>query len=135
MRFCEEDSDLNKTIDDGKRLVRIMRRYLKLEAIDWITVVLSIFIVTSTIIILGVNVIFYICMGLANCMTEITGDIALSYFIIALALALIATIIYLFRRRLITQPILRILVKNMLEKKKEVQTAAEQKNSHEEVRK
>ena len=95
MRFCEEDSDLNKTIDDGKRLVRIMRRYLKLEAIDWITVVLSIFIVTSTIIILGVNVIFYICMGLANCLTEITGDIALSYFIIALALALIATIIYL----------------------------------------
>ena len=115
----------------------VSRNFIKslLEAIDWITVVLSIFIVTSTIIILGVNVIFYICMGLANCLTEITGDIALSYFIIALALALIATIIYLFRRRLITQPILRILVKNMLEKKKEVQTAAEQKNSHEEVRK
>lgn len=134
MRFCEEDSDLNKTIDDGKRLFRIMRRYLKLEAIDWITVVLSIFIVTSTIIILGVNVIFYTCMGLANCLTEITGDIALSYFIIAVALAVIAALVYLFRHRLITQPILRTLVKNMLEKKSN-NTTVERQNNNEETRK
>lgn len=124
-----QDKDLQNTIDEGKQLWLLVEKYAKLELVEKLTFLLTVFILGGILFALASIALYCFCMYLVTALEAQIGNMALSYVIVGMVLLLAAFLIYLFRKNLISKPLIRSLMKEYFEEKEDDED--EQKMSEE----
>ena len=110
-----EQGHFSRVSDDARIILHNLERYLRLEAVDKLTVVMTIVIVAAITFALSTSAIFFISMGVVKSITLLTENEMLSFYIVGAVLLLIILIFILLRGPLVERPLVRMLSKNLLE--------------------
>lgn len=112
-----QDKDLQNTIDEGKQLWLLVEKYAKLELVEKLTFLLTVFILGGILFALASIALYCFCMYLVTALEAQIGNLALSYVIVGGMLLLAALLIYWFRKNLISKPLIRSLMKEYFEER------------------
>ena len=106
----------DKTIDnlqslftEVKHYVDLQKDYVKLDITHKLTVLLSTLILILVLVVIGMIALLYLSFTLAYVLEPHVGGLMNSYAIITGVILLIGALIYLFRQRLIVQPLTTFL--------------------------
>lgn len=106
-----DNNETSRVIDEGLRLWSLLKRYAKLEAVDKLSVLFTFLIVAGFVFAFGTIAIYCICMGIVKELAVVVGNEALSFFIVGGALVAVIMLFILFRKYLVTNPVVKSLVK------------------------
>lgn len=114
----------DKTIDnlqglvvEIKKYIDLQKDYIKLDITHKLTVLLSTLILILILMILGMMALFYMSFTLAYVLEPHVGGLTNSYAIITGGILLLTLLVYLFRRRIIIQPLTNFLANLFLNDK------------------
>ena len=114
----------DKTIDnlqalftEVKHYVDLQKDYVKLDITHKLTILISTLILILGLIVLGMIALFYLSFTLAYILEPHVGGLTNSYAIITGRILFIGLLIYLFRKRLIIQPLTNFLANLFLNDK------------------
>ena len=116
-----QEKELRNTVDEGVRLWGLVQRYAKLEIVEHLSYVLTIFILGGILFALCSVAVYCFCMWLVTVLEAQIGNLALSYAIVGLILLVIGLIVFLLRKTLISAPLIKSLMKEMFEEKKKAE--------------
>jgi|WetSurMetagenome_2_1015567.scaffolds.fasta_scaffold115475_3 hypothetical protein len=105
-------------VESVRRYISLNKDYARLELVEKLTILLSTFLLITTLIILGTGALFYALFALAYALEPIVGGLSISFLLICVISLLLTFILYLNRTKLIVDPIARFLSKLFLEKEK-----------------
>lgn len=108
-------SDNQKLTDDIHRLLYRIERYLRLEAVDKLTVVTTCLIVSAVVFALATSAVFFLSTGVVKTVTLLTGNEMLSYYIVGGVLLLVIVVFYSMRKRLIENKMARLFSHSLLD--------------------
>ena len=100
--------------DDNRGGLTLLYDYLRLEAVDKLSVATTFLILGGLIFALATSAIFFLCTGLVKSLGEWIGSESGAYYIVGGALLLLILIIYLKRKAWIERPVVRNLSQSML---------------------
>jgi hypothetical protein len=100
-------------------LFHLFERYLKLEAVDKLTVATTFLIVALVIFALGTSAIFFLCSGLVHSLSDLVGSEALANYIVGGVLLLIIVLFYVFRVRLVENRVVAAISASILRAEKD----------------
>lgn len=109
------NQDVQNSIDEGKHLWLLVQKYAKLELVDKLTSVFTIFILGGVLFAICSIAIYCFCMYLVYLLEAQTGNLSLSFAIVGIGLLLVGFLIYWFRKPLIVRPIIKSLMKDYFE--------------------
>jgi hypothetical protein len=112
-----QEQNIQHTIDEGKQLWELVQKYAKLDLVEKLSYVLTVFILGGILFALCTIALYCFCMYLVTALETQTGNLALSYVIVGFALLLVAFLIYWFRVGLISRPLIKSLIKEYFEEK------------------
>lgn len=106
----------NKSIDNLESLVKEMKKYielqgeyLKFDLVEKLTILLGTLILILLITVLSMMAVFYFSFMLVYALEPITGSLTGSYAMIGGIILLLAFLIYIYRKKLIFQPMVNFL--------------------------
>lgn len=100
---------LEQLYEEGKKLFKLEADYLRLELVEKMTLLISTLILILILLILGMVALFYLSFTLAYKLEQILGSLTWSYAVISGFILLLMAIVYLFRRKLIINPLTHFL--------------------------
>ena len=89
-------------------------QYLKLEAIDKLSVATTFLILGGVIFALATSAIFFLSTGLVKSLSGVIGSEAGAYYVVGGLLAVVILIIYINRKAWIERPVIRNISQSML---------------------
>ena len=111
----------DKTIDslqalftEVKHYVDLQKDYVKLDITHKLTILLSTLILILVLVILGMIALLYLSFTLAYVLEPYVGGLTNSYAIITGGILILGFIIYIFRKKLIIQPLTNFLANLLL---------------------
>ena len=114
----------DKTIDslqalftEVKHYVDLQKDYVKLDITHKLTILLSTLILILVLVILGMIALLYFSFTLAYVLEPYVGGLTNSYAIITGGILILGFIIYIFRKKLIIQPLTNFLANLLLNDK------------------
>ncbi len=107
--------NLQDLFKEFRKYIELQGQYLRFEAIEKLTILLSTLVLVFILITVGVMALFYFSFMLVYVLATTTGSFAAGYAIIGAALILIALLIYRFRTMLIFQPMVNFLARLFLD--------------------
>ena len=114
----------DKTIDslqalftEVKHYVDLQKDYVKLDITHKLTILLSTLILILVLVILGMIALLYLSFTLAYVLRPYVGGLTNSYAIITGGILLLGILVYVFRQRLIIQPLINFLANLLLNDK------------------
>ena len=114
----------DKTIDslqalftEVKHYVDLQKDYIQLDITHKLTVLLSTLILILVLVILGMIALLYLSFTLAYVLRPYVGGLTNSYAIITGGILLLGILVYVFRQRLIIQPLINFLANLLLNDK------------------
>ncbi|MCI1647743.1 MAG: phage holin family protein [Bacteroides sp.] len=106
------DKDI-KTIEqlfvEVKEYIKLQKDYIKLELAEKLTTLLSTFILLFIALSLGIVTLFYLSIALAYILSPIVGGLTISFIIIAFVQIILITLVIIFRRKIIINPIAKFI--------------------------
>jgi hypothetical protein len=105
----------SQILNDIRRLAYRLERYLRLEAAERLTVLSTCVVVAAVIFALATSAIFFLSTGLVKSLTLLTENEMLSYYIVGGALLLVILFVYLLRKPLIENQMVKAFSKELLE--------------------
>ena len=99
-----------------KQYVELKTEFAKLDLTEKLTLLLSRFILTVVLILLGMMALFYFSFMVVYAIDSYLHDLVASFAIVGGVILIISLWVYCMRRRLIVQPIDNYLGKLLLEK-------------------
>lgn len=108
------DAEFNKLWQSARGQLKTELDYTKLTLAEKTSILLSrIFIVAITILV-GMSIVLFLALSLAQLLASATGSTALAYLIVALILIVIVLVIYVFKKQWIIDPVTRFVSKLFL---------------------
>ena len=114
----------DKTIDnlqslflEVKKYVDLQKDYVKLDITHKLTILLSTLILILVLVVLGMIALFYLSFTLAYVLEPHVGGLMNSYAIITGGILMLGILIYVFRKKLIIQPLTNFLANLLLNDK------------------
>ena len=101
--------NLQSLVTEIKKYVDLQKDYVKLDITHKLTVLLSTLILILVLVVIGMIALLYLSFTLAYVLEPHVGGLMNSYAIITGVILLIGALIYLFRQRLIVQPLTTFL--------------------------
>ena len=101
--------NLQSLVTEIKKYVDLQKDYVKLDITHKLTVLLSTLILILVLVVIGMIALLYLSFTLAYVLEPHVGGLMNSYAIITGVILLIGAFIYLFRQRLIVQPLTTFL--------------------------
>lgn len=114
--MAEDNKNIQNTLDESKHLWGLVQQYAKLEMVDKLTFILTILILGGVLVGLCTIAIFCFSMFLVTKLEQSTGNLALSYAIVGVCLLVLAVIVLLLRKSLVTRPVISSLMKEFFDK-------------------
>ena len=113
----------DKSIDNLEALVKEIKRYIKLQGeclkfdlVEKLTILLGTLILILLITVLSMMAVFYFSFMLVYFLESLTGSLVGSYAIIGGIILLVTCLIYIYRKKLIFEPMVNFLSQLFLEK-------------------
>ena len=104
----------NRVTEDFRRLAYRVERYLRLEATERLTMVTTFVVLAAVTMALATSAIFFLSTGTVKALTLLTGSEMLSYYIVGGLLVLLILLVFLLRKQLIENPLVRMFSEQLL---------------------
>lgn len=108
------DGHSDRLPTDLTRLLVHLEQYLKLEAIDKLSVTTTIIIVAGVIIALSTSAVFFLSTGLVKSLSSVIGNEALAHYIVGGILVLIIVVFYMNRKKWVEDRVVRNISHDIL---------------------
>ena len=116
MNYQEPVENFQQLYNDLKKYVELQTEYVKVEFVEKLTILLSTLLIITLIIILIIAGLFYLFFSLAYALVPLVGSLAISFLIISGIYLLLIVFLFLLRKKLIVNPLVRFLSKLFLNK-------------------
>ena len=113
----------SRLADDSRGVLTLLVQYLRLEAIDKLSVATTFLVLGGIIFALATSSIFFLSTGLVKSLSSLIGSEAGAYYVVGGGLALLILIIYLKRKAWIEQPVVRSISQSMLKEDEDEEEA------------
>lgn len=100
---------LTELVAEIKRYLELQKRYVGLEVVSKLVVLLSALILGMVLFLIGAVAFILIAFCLASLVGDLTGSLTLGYAVVAGVFVLLALVVFANRRRWITAPIVNFL--------------------------
>lgn len=100
---------LTELVAEIKRYLELQKRYVGLEVVSKLVVLLSALILGMILFLIGAVAFILIAFCLASLVGDLTGSLTLGYAAVAGVFVLLALVVFANRRRWITAPIVNFL--------------------------
>ena len=116
MNYDEPIENFQQLYNDLKKYVELQTDYLKVEFVEKLSILLSTLLIVIIAIILVVAGLFYLFFSLAYALVPLVGSLAISFLIISGIYLLLIIFLFILRKKLIINPLVRFLSKLFLNK-------------------
>ena len=113
------EGDAKKVPQETEEIITLVQQYLKLEAIDKVSVAATFLIVDGVILIFGISAVHFLSTGLVKSLSAWIGDETTAYYLMGGILLLIIIVFYLMRKTLVEGPIVRSISQSILKEDEE----------------
>lgn len=109
--FSQDKSidNLESLVKEMKKYIELQGEYLKFDLVEKLTILLGALILILLITVLSMMAVFYFSFMLVYALEPITGSLTGSYAMIGGIILLLAFLIYIYRKKLIFQPMVNFL--------------------------
>lgn len=109
--FSQDKSidNLESLVKEIKKYIELQGEYLKFDLVEKLTILLGTLILILLITVLSMMAVFYFSFMLVYALEPITGSLTGSYAMIGGMILLLALLIYIYRKKLIFQPMVNFL--------------------------
>ena len=112
--MCVSNMKKIKVPREERELLTLLCRYLKLEAVDKLTVATTFVVVALVMFALGTCALFFLSSGLVKSLSAVVGDEALANYIVGGTLLVVIIVVYVFRVRLVENRVVAIISASIL---------------------
>ena len=102
---------IGKLLLEFKKYLELQKEFVKLDATEKMTVILSAILIVTVLLLLG-----SITFALAYYLGDVLGSLSLGFGLISAFILLLTVIFYLNRNRMVIQPMARFMTKLILTK-------------------
>lgn len=110
---------IGKLFLEFKKYIELQKEYVKLDAAEKLTVMLSAIITVAVLLILGSITLLFLTFALAYFLGDVLGSLPIGFGIIAILVLILMGIFYAKRNRFVIQPLARFITQLLLTKEKE----------------
>ena len=116
--FADDKSieNIRQLFLEFKKYLLLQKEYTRLEVTEKLSILLSTLILILLIIILGMMALFYLSFTIAYMLAPVVGGLFASFSIIAGFCILLIILLYVFRKALIINPMVKFLASLFLSK-------------------
>lgn len=107
---------IGKLLLDFKKYLELQKEFVKLDATEKMTVILSAILIVTVLLLLGSIVLLFLTFALAYYLGDVLGSLSLGFGLISAFILLLTVIFYLNRNRMVIQPMARFMTKLILTK-------------------
>ena len=107
---------IGKLLLEFKKYLELQKEFVKLDATEKMTVILSAFLIVTVLLLLGSIVLLFLTFALAYYLGDVLGSLSLGFGLISAFILLLTVIFYLNRNRMVIQPMARFMTKLILTK-------------------
>lgn len=109
--FSQDKSidNLESLVKEMKKYIELQGEYLKFDLVEKLTILLGTLILILLITVLSMMAVFYFSFMLVYALEPITGSLIGSYAMIGGIILILAFLIYIYRKKLIFQPMVNFL--------------------------
>lgn len=107
---------IGKLLLEFKKYLELQKEFVKLDATEKMTVILSAILIVTVLLLLGSIVLLFLTFALAYYLGDVLGSLSLGFGIISAFILLLTVIFYLNRNRMVIQPMARFMTKLILTK-------------------
>ena len=107
---------IGKLLLEFKKYLELQKGFVKLDATEKMTVILSAILIVTVLLLLGSIVLLFLTFALAYYLGDVLGSLSLGFGLISAFILLLTVIFYLNRNRMVIQPMARFMTKLILTK-------------------
>lgn len=107
---------IGKLLLEFKKYLELQKEFVKLDATEKMTVILSAILIVTVLLLLGSIVLLFLTFALAYYLGYVLGSLSLGFGLISAFILLLTVIFYLNRNRMVIQPMARFMTKLILTK-------------------
>ena len=107
---------IGKLLLEFKKYLELQKEFVKLDATEKMTVILSAILIVTVLVLLGSIVLLFLTFALAYYLGDVLGSLSLGFGLISAFILLLTVIFYLNRNRMVIQPMARFMTKLILTK-------------------
>ena len=107
--------NLEALFKEVKKYIELQGQYIKIDLVEKLTILISTLILICVLIVLGMTALFYFSFMLVYAIDSWVNNLIASYAIIGGCIMMIGVAIFIFRKKLIFQPMVNFLAKLLLE--------------------
>ncbi len=107
---------IGKPLLEFKKYLELQKEFVKLDATEKMTVILSAILIVTVLLLLGSIVLLFLTFALAYYLGDVLGSLSLGFGLISAFILLLTVIFYLNRNRMVIQPMARFMTKLILTK-------------------
>mgnify|MGYP000618097868 len=107
---------IGKLLLEFKKYLELQKEFVKLDATEKMTVILSAILIVTALLLLGSIVLLFLSFALAYYLGDVLGNLSLGFGLISAFILLLTVIFYLNRNRMVIQPMARFMTKLILTK-------------------
>lgn len=107
---------IGKLLLEFKKYLELQKEFVKLDATEKMTVILSAILIVTVLLLLGSIVLLFLTFALAYYLEDVLGSLSLGFGLISAFILLLTVIFYLNRNRMVIQPMARFMTKLILTK-------------------
>ena len=107
---------IGKLLLEFKKYLELQKEFVKLDATEKMTVILSASLIVTVLLLLGSIVLLFLTFALAYYLGDVLGSLSLGFGLISAFILLLTVIFYLNRNRMVIQPMARFMTKLILTK-------------------
>ena len=105
---------IGKLLLEFKKYLELQKEFVKLDATEKMTVILSAILIVTVLLLLGSIVLLFLTFALAYYLGDVLGSLSLGFGLISAFILLLTVIFYLNRNRMVIQPMARFMTKLIL---------------------
>ena len=102
---------IGKLLLEFKKYLELQKEFVKLDATEKMTVILSAILIVTVLLLLGSIVLLFLTFALAYYLGDVLGSLSLGFGLISAFILLLTVIFYLNRNRMVIQPMARFMTK------------------------
>ena len=114
--YCKNIEIIGKLLLEFKKYLELQKEFVKLDATEKMTVILSAILIVTVLLLLGSIVLLFLTFALAYYLGDVLGSLSLGFGLISAFILLLTVIFYLNRNRMVIQPMARFMTKLILTK-------------------
>jgi len=114
----EPVENFQQLYDDIKKYVELQTDYLKVEFVEKLTILLSTLLIIMLVFVLAIAALFYLSFSLAYLLQPLVGGLTISFCIVSVLYVLLILVLFVYRKKLIINPIVRLLSRLFLSNSK-----------------